>query len=83
MTETKDKKLQALTTWKNMRENHENLKRRILELLRHPEATPEHIMSARDSYIKAHESMVRAQNALLDRYGNYGGVARFNEWKGE
>lgn len=76
-------KLQALTTWKNMRENHENLKRHILELLRHPEATTEHIMSVRDSYIKAHESMVRAQNKLLDTYGHYGGVVRFSEWKGK
>jgi hypothetical protein len=65
-----------------MRENHESLKRTVLELLRHPDATPEHIMQVRETYTKAYESMVRAQNALLEKYGNYGGVARFSDWKG-
>jgi hypothetical protein len=76
-------KPKALTAWKNMRENHENLKRYVLELLRHPEATAEHIMQAREAYIKCHESMVHAQNKLIDTYGNYGGVVKFNDWKGE
>lgn len=73
-------KLQVLQTWRNMRENHENLKRHVLELLRHPEATDEHIKEVRETYIKAHQSMMRAQNHLIDRYGNYGGIVKFNEW---
>lgn len=84
MTDTETKpapsKLQVLQTWRNMRENHENLKRHVLELLRHPEATDEHIKTARESYIKSHEAMVRAQNKLIDRYGNFGGIVRFNDW---
>lgn len=60
------KKIEILKTWRNMRENHEDLKRHVLELLRHPEATDEHIKTARETYIESHKSMIRAQNHLID-----------------
>ena len=75
------KKIEIMQAWRNMRDNHENLKRHVLELLRHPEATTEHIKTAREAYIKSHESMVRAQNKLVDTYGNFGGIVRFNDWR--
>lgn len=74
------KKIEILQAWRNMRDSHENLKRHVLELLRHPEATTEHIKTAREAYIKSHEVMVRAQNKLIDTYGNFGGIVRFNDW---
>lgn len=76
-------KLKAIQTWKQMRDTHESLKRTVLELLRHPDATAKDLAEVRRIYIVSHNCMVNAQEKLLDKFGKYGGIVKFQQFTGE
>lgn len=68
---------EAQRIWRNMRLNHEDMEKTVLALLRHPDATPEQLDQVRKMYLDSYERMLSAQNAMLQKFGNYG-VQLFN-----
>lgn len=65
--------------WRSMRDHHEQIERKVLELLRHPDATIEQVMEVRRVYMSSYERMCKAQEAMLNKFGNYGGVPLFKK----
>ena len=81
MSETEEKKRVPKVVWRDMRKAHEHLECKVLEILRHPEATSEQLLEVARVYRDSYKKMCAAQEAMLSKFGNYGGVIRFNEEK--
>ena len=56
--------------WHGMIATHNDMKRVVLTLLLHPDATPEQIEQVRQVYRASHAEMTKAYNAMVGQYGN-------------
>jgi hypothetical protein len=62
---------QASETWRRMLKNHNDMEKKVLELLRHPDAKPEDIKMLRETYINSYQTMLKAEDRIRNKFGNY------------
>lgn len=68
----------AIATWRNMLKNHHEMEEKVLEIMRHPNATSEDIDMVRKVYADSYERMREAEKRIMEsrmkpliRIGNY------------
>lgn len=59
---------EAVRVYKEMKANIDHMGKSVLEMLRHPDATPDQIDTARQVYFSAYQSWIQARVAILKRY---------------
>lgn len=62
----------ALTAYKNLCANLEKYERLVLELMRHPEATPQQMVESGSGYRRIWDSWWLARNKLREKYPQKG-----------
>lgn len=54
--------------------NHEEMGRKVLQVVRHPDATAEDLMKARETYKASTERVRKAYILMINKYGMYAGI---------
>lgn len=62
---------QASEAWRRMLKNHHDMEKKVLEIMRHPEAKPEDIEMVRKTYADAYQTMLKAEDRIRSKFGNY------------
>ena len=55
--------------------NHEEMGRTVLQVVRHPDATAEDLMKAREVYRACTERVRNAYTLMIKKYGMYAGIS--------